>query len=64
MQNKIELVYDRMSNEVRTMIILTSPKRRLLDFESAAINAFRAAFPKATVNGLLFSFDTKRSAKN
>jgi len=33
------------------MIILASPERILLDFESAAVNAFRSAFPSATVTG-------------
>jgi len=37
------------------MIILASPGERiLLDFESAAINAFRSAFPSATVTGYHF----------
>jgi len=50
-QNK--LVYDRMLNEVKR-IILASPERILLDFESAAINAFKSAFPSATVTGCCF----------
>jgi len=38
-----------MVNEVKRMIILASPERILLDFESATINAFRSAFSNATV---------------
>jgi len=44
-----------MLNEVKTIIIiLASPERALLDFESAAINAFWSAFPNATVTGCYF----------
>jgi len=48
-QNMIQVVCDRMLNEVKIMIHLASPERMLLDFESAAINAIRSAFPNATV---------------
>ena len=43
-----------MLNEVRRIIILSSPERILLDVESAVINAFRSAFPNATVTGSCF----------
>jgi len=33
------------------MIILVSPERILLDFESVALNVFRSEFPYATVTG-------------
>jgi len=33
-----------MLHEVKGMIILAFPERILLDFENAAINAFRSAF--------------------
>jgi len=37
------------------MIILASPGgRTLLDFQSAAVDAFRSAFPSATVTGYYF----------
>jgi len=36
------------------MIILASPERILLPFEGVAINAFRPAFPCATVTGCYF----------
>jgi len=39
-----------MLNEVKRNI-LASPERILLDFESAAVNAFRSALPSATVTG-------------
>jgi len=42
-----------MLNEVKR-ILLASPERMLLDFESAATNAFRSAFPSATVTGCYF----------
>ena len=53
-QNKTQVAYDRMLNEVKRMIPLVSPERTLLDFERAAINAFRSAFPNATVTGCYF----------
>ena len=36
------------------IIILPSLDRILLDFESASVNAFRSAFPNATVAGCYF----------
>jgi len=54
LQSKIQVVYDRMLNEVKRMIILASLEGILLDFESAAINTFRLAFPSATVTGCYF----------
>ena len=59
-QNKVQVVYDRMLNEVKRIIILAFPEEKafpsriLLDFESAAINAFRPAFPSATATGCYF----------
>jgi len=43
-----------MLNEVKRMITLASPERILLNFESAAISAFRSVFPNATVTGCYF----------
>jgi len=43
-----------MLNKVKRIIILASPETILLDFESAAINAFRSAFPSTTVTGCYF----------
>jgi len=51
--HKIKVVYDRMLNQVKRMIILSS-ERILLDVESAVINAFRSAFPNAAVTGSCF----------
>jgi len=48
------MMHDRMLNEVKRMIIFLSPERRLLDFESTAMNAFRPSFPNATVTGCYF----------
>jgi len=53
-KHKIEVVYDGMLNKVKRMIILASPERILLDFESAVINAFRSAFPNAPVTVPVF----------
>ena len=53
-QNKIQVVYDRMLNKAIRTIILASPERILLTFEGVAINAFRSAFPSATVTGCYF----------
>ena len=36
-------------DEVKRMIPLAASERILLDFESAAINAYKTAFTKATV---------------
>jgi len=54
-RNKIQVVYDRMLKEVNNIIILASPERILLDFESEAFNALRTAFPNATVTGCYFN---------
>jgi len=53
-QNKIQVAYDRMLNEVKGMIPLAATETILLDFESAAINAFRSAFLNGTVTGCYF----------
>ena len=53
-QNKIQVLYDRMWNEAKRMIILASPETILLDFESAAKNTFRSAFLNAKVTGCYF----------
>ena len=44
-----------MLNEVKRMIHLVSPERILLDFKSAATNAFSSAFPNAAVTGCYFN---------
>ena len=62
-----------MLNQVKRMIILSS-ERILLDVVSAVINAFRSAFPNATVTGSCFhltqsvmqkvnEIDTKKNTK-
>jgi len=43
-----------MLNKARRMNILASPDRILLTFEGVGINAFRSAFPSATVTGCYF----------
>jgi len=53
-QNKVQVVYDRMLNEVKRMNILASPERILLDFASSTINAFVSTFSHATVTGCYF----------
>jgi len=54
LQKKIQVVYDRMLNEVGRTNILAFPERILLDVESAAINACWSAFPSATVTVCYF----------
>ena len=53
-QNKTQAVYARILDEIKKMIPLANPEKILLDFESAAINAFRAAYPNATITGCYF----------
>jgi len=39
----------KLDNGRQAMVPLAAPELILLDFESAAISAFRAAYPNATV---------------
>ena len=46
------------------MILLANPEKILLDFESATINAFTAAFPDARPLGCYFHLTQSYSQKS
>jgi hypothetical protein len=52
--NKSRATYDRMISVLKQLNPTASPRRILVDFESAAMNAFREAFPDAEVSGCYF----------
>src|ERR1700759_670218 len=54
LENKSTATYTRLLEAVKTLIPNASPVRILVDFESAAINAFRSAFPSSEVTGCYF----------
>lgn len=53
-QNKQRAVYDRILSQLKNLIPMANPDRILVDFEIAAMNAFRDAFPNAVVAGCYF----------
>jgi len=61
---QIQVVYDRMLNEVKRMIILATPERILLDFEGVAMNACRSAFRSAAVTDCYFHLTQSGIAKS
>ena len=52
--NKEQNTYVRMLDVLKTLLPDTFPEIMLLDFENAAQNAFRLAYPNALVKGCLF----------
>ena len=52
--NKTSDTYTRILEELQRLIPLAAPRTILLDFERAAMNAFEAAFPNATITGCYF----------
>ena len=52
--NKTHATYVRLLNVVKELVPNASPTRILVDFESAAMNAFRDAFPGTDVTGCYF----------
>ena len=52
--NKTRLTYERMWTELKDLGEVLNPERLMTDFEKAAINAFTAAFPNATISGCHF----------
>lgn len=52
--NKTEDTYTRVLQEVKRLVPLAYPKKILVDFERAAMNAFSLAYPDATVTGCYF----------
>ena len=49
LQNKTQAVYVRALDEIKRIISLANPEKILLDFESAASNAFTATYPNARI---------------
>lgn len=52
--NKSRTTYERLLSVIKELCPNAGPHRILVDFESAAINAFRDAYPKADVSGCYF----------
>jgi hypothetical protein len=52
--NKLRATYDRVMTELKRIIPRARPTTVLTDFETAAMSAFAAAFPIATVSGCYF----------
>jgi len=52
--NKSRMTYDRLLNVIKELIPNATPRRILIDFEVAAINSFRDAYPQADVTGCYF----------
>jgi hypothetical protein len=54
LSNKNRATYDRLLAVVKSLVPNAAPQRILLDFESAAMNAFTAAYPEAEIAGCYF----------
>lgn len=52
--NKTRATYDRLVSEIRRLIPLAAPAVILTDFETAAMSAFRQAYPNARITGCYF----------
>lgn len=52
--SKTEATYEKMLLELQRIVPSAAPKVILTDFERAAMNAFSAAYPQATVTGCYF----------
>lgn len=52
--NKSRATYDRLLGVMKELIPNASPNKILTDFESAAMNAFRDAYPSANICGCYF----------
>jgi hypothetical protein len=52
--NKNRASYDRILRVIHELIPNATPRRILIDFESAAMNAFRESYPQAEVTGCYF----------
>jgi len=52
--NKTRATYDRMITVLKVLIPSAAPRRILIDFESAAINAFREAYSTTDITGCYF----------
>jgi hypothetical protein len=52
--NKTRATYDRLLDQVKSLIPLAAPSVILTDFEAAAMQSFIAAFPNARITGCYF----------
>jgi hypothetical protein len=52
--DKTAATYGRVLDQLRILVPLASPRTVLVDFEKAAMNAFRKAYPDARVTGCYF----------
>ena len=52
--NKTGATYTRVLQEIGRIIPLAAPRKILVDFEKATMNAFAAAYPNATITGCYF----------
>ena len=52
--NKTRATYDRLVSEIRRLIPLAAPAVILTDAETAAMSAFRQAYPNARITGCYF----------
>lgn len=52
--SKNRATYDRMISVLKALIPAAAPRRILIDFESAAMNAFREAYSTAEITGCYF----------
>ena len=63
MSNKTRQAYDRMLIKIKELIPAANPDRILVDFESATMGAFGAAFLNAHVSGCYFHLSQSVSRK-
>jgi hypothetical protein len=54
LSNKTAATYDMVLRQLKLLVPLAAPRKILVDFERAAMNAFSSAFPDATVTGCYF----------
>jgi hypothetical protein len=52
--NKTKHTYDRLITEIKRLVPAGNPAHILLDFETAAMSAFRQHYPEATVRGCYY----------
>ena len=53
-RNKQRSSYERILAQMKIMIPAANPERILVDFETAAMSAFQAAYPNAVISGCYF----------
>jgi len=52
--SKTAVTYERVLDELRRLVPLAAPRKILVDFERAAMNAFATAYPDAHITGCYF----------